>query len=631
MVVDESHTDLIAEVLLTCGDRHSESALPLLDAIGELIDWLAEIRPFDGRYRSSWDSAAKDVDASLAASGPAIRTLIAAAWTAFKIGAAIEHAKIPALRSADIAAVEKLRSQLVSDVGLEATWLDLVAAASLARTQEVWFPLACLRSVYAARGLDLTERSGVLAGVLQDRLLDVEYAKVKLDPTREYPVHDVAAAITASAGLAPPERVKLATALLLAPSTEADYIVWLAVARASLNGMHLRVETVQFFDSAYIAAVLDVPPLDRVDGLPDEIRQMDAARKPFPSSRTVLLARIDMGCRHSSFVIRDARRLLLALLAPAGRALPRDWAVMPGSVVFQDGQEVSWSAFDNLEDENVHHLGRVAVDWLDGAGRELAAVLPAQPNQELDRILELMEWDSAHRSTDPLTTLLLAVRTIETVAQRQGMDWQALARRYAPDIAWARLKSELGAAAWKALYAYRYHPDPVVAPRLQEIFLEVVQHKATSIATNLESFVSYLPELIDLWDLPLEAQRDPIEVRRFVRVAELRQQHQRWTSKSVFDIALDECKSCLDLQISRAVRLRNAAQHGGPLQSASISSVASLIDSVRQRILGSMLHGLLNGRSGDQTLRLLPQLEADRRSVVDRSGQPIGALHVVRQ
>lgn len=632
MVVDESQLDLIAEVLRTSADRRPESAvLPLLDAIEELIGWITDIRPFDGRYRSSWVSATKDVDASVAASGPAIRTLIAAGWAAFNINDAIKHATTPALRSADVSAVEKLRSLLVSADGVEATWLDLVASAALGRTKEVWFPLACLKSAHAARGLDLAARSRVLAGVLQDRLLDVESAKLELDPAREYPIHDVSAAITASAGLAPSERVKLATALLLAPPAEASYIVWLAVDRASVLGMDLHVGTVQFFDSAYVAAVLNSPAVDRVAVLPDEIRHLDGARTPFPASHTVLLARIDMGYRKSSFVVRDARRHLLALLAPADRAFSRDWTVMPGSVVFQDGHEVIWSAFDTIEDENVHRLGRVAVDWLDGAGRKLAVALPAQPNGELDRFLDLMEWDSAHRSTDPLTTLLLAVRTIETVAQRLGRDWQVLARDYVSDIAWARLKSELGAAARKALHADRYHPDPAVRVRLREVFLEVDKHNATSNPTNFEAFVSYLPELIDLWDLPLEAQQDPIEVRRIVRVTELRQQHQRWTSKAAFDLALDDSKKDLDLQINRAVRLRNAAQHGGPLQSASINSVASLVDSVRQWILTSMLRGLLDGRSGNDTLRMLPQLEADRLRIVDTGGLPFEALRVARR
>jgi len=59
--------------------------------------------------------------------------------------------------------------------------------------------------------------------------------------------------------------------------------------------------------------------------------------------------------------------------------------------------------------------------------------------------------------------------------------------------------------------------------------------------------------------------------------------------------------------------------------------VALLVESVRRRILVGILHGLLDGKSGDETLRSLPELDGERRRVIVATGRPIDALGVARR
>jgi len=328
--------------------RRSRSSTPSRS----VLDWLTDTRKFSlQHHKRAWESVAADVDSSLLLSGPAVRNFVAASWAAFEVDDAVGRAGRSESRAADIDAVTAIRDSLVSDGGLQAAWLDLTTAAERGIVLETRFPVASLRSVLAARGLELSERSRLLAGIMQNRLLDIASAEIETESTRKPVIHDVPEAITASAGRTPSERVSLCAALLLAPPRRADYVVWLAVDRASLPRLELTVGPVQFFDSRYITEVLDLPVADRSAILPREIRDLDGGRALFPSGRTILLARIVMGQRTSSFVISDARRRLLVLLAPSDRVLSQDWTVMPGSVVFRDGHEASWSAFDSVEDQ----------------------------------------------------------------------------------------------------------------------------------------------------------------------------------------------------------------------------------------------------------------------------------------
>jgi len=427
--VDHATLDLIAEVLLTDSDQRSVAAgLPLIDALDEPIDWLTDTRLYTSHHQRAWTSAATDVDVALTASGPALAGLVGLRLKRFDIQQAIGRAQRREALTADVEELSEARALLISDEGLRAAWADLVASASGGLTQHVRLHLDGLKRIDACRGRAVDQQFRVLAGVLRDRQLDVDDASSWIDPGHESGADDLLVAIDAPAGLAVSDRVELCANSLLSPSPEAQHVVWLAVDRASMPGGVLDAGSIQFFDSRYVTESLKLAPDERSAQLPQEIRDIDTAVALFPSGQFTLLARVAMGRRTSAFVCRDARRRLLTLLAPADRIYADDWRVMPGSVTFRDGHNVGWSVFEDLERTSTRHLDGVAVDWLERTGQKLAGMLPAKSADALDRLLQLVEWDAAHRATAPLTTVLLSIRTIVNVAQGHhgGKQWHDL-------------------------------------------------------------------------------------------------------------------------------------------------------------------------------------------------------------
>gem|GEM_PF-5667097 len=458
-----------------------------------------------------------------------------------------------------------------------------------------------------------------MAAVMDDRLLDVEDARFHVDPTHTTSIDDPRDAIHAVAGLSLADRIQLCADLLCASSPEGAYVVWLAVERASMSRIALPMGSFTFYDSRLINESLNRAPADRSEQLPSEIRATTSSADVFPVDQFTLLVRIDMGVRVGSFVEQDARQCLLALLAPAERVLRDDWKVLPGSVVFRDDHDVGWRVFEDIEQTSTaFRLDVVADNWLEGAGQQLAEALPASPGTPLYRFLRLVEWDAAHRSPDSLTTILLAVRTIETVAQAhlRGMAWGQLVKLYTPPLAWSRLTSELGAQARSLLHAYHHHPDETRHARLREILLEVITHRGSLIRTKLDLFVERIPELRDLWDT------DPARVGDLSRCLRL------WTSRDDFENRLRVVEADISLQLERLHRLRNAAQHGGPIPDQSVSSVTAMVDQVRRQILADMLHGLIEGRSCSETLTELGLLAQERKRVLESTGLPSRALAV---
>lgn len=631
MTIDHVQLELVAEVMLTDCSTRATTPLALVDALDELLAWLMDPRPYRKRFHpSALRSAATDVRAALAVSGSAIDELVGEHLKQFSVENVITEASDGVPLSCDVGALVEARTLLISDPGLRAIWSDLIASASGEMTQTVRMHLDGLERLDACRGGDVTQRFRAIAGILQDRLLDVEDARSWFDPGRRCGVRDLGAVITATAGLSVSDRIELSADVVLSASLEADYVVWLAIERASMPQGVLTVGSTRFFDSRLVTESLKQPPHERSRQLPAEIRMPEYLPDVFPFGQTTLLARLDMGRRKGDFVTRDARRRLLTILAPADRVFANDWKVAPGSATFTNGRLAGWSTFQDLESLSTFHLDNVAIDWLRETGQTLEALLPPEPNGELDHLLQLVEWDAAHHSSDSLTTVLLSIRAIETISQRHldGSSWQQLLRRYVPHFCWSRLKAEVGETAGHALYAYEQNPLQQRQERLRAIFLETVGHRGTATTTNLALFVDHLPELIDLWTFEEPLRPDPVMVRRAVRVADLRHKHSLWTNAATFERALADSAADAERQIGRLSRLRNAAQHGGPIPTASVESVAPLANRARRQVLLDMLHGLLDSHSCKATANALDRLNRERLRVLQSSGSPLQAIAV---
>jgi hypothetical protein len=363
--------------------------------------------------------------------------------------------------------------------------------------------------------------------------------------------------------------------------------------------------------------------------VPPEVFARDWRFGGVPVGEFIVLARVDMGCRAGSFVERDARQRLLANLAPLDRMYPGDWRVLPGHVTFRHGRWVGNSAFENIEEEPDHRRLRAAAEgWLAADAAAIAGSLSAGPTAEMRQFLELYEWDVAHRSLDALSTLLLAVRTIETISMSLmgGIKWSTLLSGYRPHLAWSDMKAELADVAWHTLYSYEANPVDARRRRLREIFLELVAHGRSGSSIDLALFVARLPELCALWDGDGRHRSDAVLVERLVRVEELDRLHALWTDSVAFSKRLTEADDGLQLEVTRLVRLRNAAQHGGPLADISIGRSARLADRCRRQLLGDVLGRLLVGDKPGSVRSRLKELDGKRRAVLAASGTPVQAL-----
>ncbi|MBU3688426.1 MAG: hypothetical protein FGM29_02535 [Actinobacteria bacterium] len=520
----------------------------------------------------------------------------------------------------------------MSDDGIRGLWTDLVRAAKDLAWASVEVRQRDLVRVLQARGCDARTRFRVIGGILQDHLLDVDHARQLLGRATFLNNIDLPSAIEAAAGLNEDDRVALAADFLCLPLPTSHYVVWLAIERASMPRVVMPIGTgsVTLYDSRLIAEVLGAEPDARRKDLPAELLSAGSYAGMFPADQFTLLARVDLGVRHGSFVDRDARLRLLTLLAPSSRFYPADWSVLPGSVVFRDDIEASYSVFEDVAQTNSsHRLDGVADGWLTQGASALEPHLAAQGSEQLTRLLKLVEWDAAHRSGDAITRVLLSVRTIETIAASHvgDMTWQELLMSYRSVFTWSQLKSELSSTAWHALVAYDRHPDERCRTRLREIHLEVVNYRRSEIVTRLDVLVDRLPEICELWDTD-EEWSSGVLVERAVRHEQLVTLQHLWTDAASFQARMDEIEGDLALRERRLVRVRNAAQHGGPILDESVRSIVDLADRARQQIIADMVDGLVKGRACSSTLDGVRRLSDRRRRILSTTKSPVSALSV---
>lgn len=621
------------ELQIIRDDEPAPPGLSLIDALDEMIAWLRDERDFVARHHGeAWRSAAEDLRRAVEWSGKSVRRHVVERLDHFDVDDAIERAKAGCEHSADLDLLESVRETVVSDEGVRALWSDLVdAARSLSWSLVDRFRHGLVR-VEAVRGNEVRDRFRVLAGVLRGDVRDVGEAQNLLDETSSPDAAEFPEPVGAEAGLGEDDRVALAARYLCASYRDSRFVVWLAVDRATMSRgvMPVGSGSVTFFDSRLIAEVLKSAPEDRREHLPDEIRSARAWATFLPEGEFTLLARIDMGVRSASFVARDARLRLLTLLAPAPRFYPADWNVLPGSVVFRDGEDVGYSAFEDVAQIGTsHRLDGVADSWLEGRAGDLESHLVSPEDPQLLGLLKLVEWDAAHRDGDDLTRTLLAVRTVETIAAAHvgGFSWQKMLATYRSVFVWSRLKNDLSSKAGAVLYCYDRHPREEARERLREVFLEVVRSDRSAVITRLDRLLRFIPELCEIWDIDWE-WTSGVVVERAVRLEELHAINKLWTDAELFSQRMTKIESDLELQLRRLARVRNAAQHGGPILDESVRSVVGAADHWRSQIIADMVDGLIQGRSCRSTLDVVERYGEQRADVLAETGSPLSALAV---
>ena len=633
MRTEEERAELLDEVLrsnvVVRPERHE---LALVDVLEEVIGWIADPRPFDkGYHRAAWASAGRDLTASLKNVGSSVAALVEPTLRQFDIERAAERAARGQDRTADRRVVETTRQMLLSESGVRAAWNDVVEESISGDVRSVRTRERELSRITISRGSEGDERRRTSAGVIADRAPSVRDARLVIGddpPEQSFDFDDLHRA----AGLSFEQRVDLIGRYLVAPDPLAGYVVWLAIDRASLPGFMIDLDSVALYDSRLIGDVPRNSSGEQHPQIPPEVFADDWGDNWLPEGQFIVLARVDMGCRTGSFIERDARQRLLAILAPVDRVYPGDWNVMSGHVTYRNGHWAGSSVFENVaETPNHHRLEAVADEWLATDAAAVAQSLSSDSNKVMRRFLELHEWDVAHRSEDALSTLLLAVRTIETISMSlmDGTKWSTLLDDYRGHLAWSEMKAELGDVAWHTLHSYEKNPIAERRERLREIFLEITSHRRSDSTINLARFVDRVPEFCTLWDGDGRHRSDAVVVQRLVRVEELQRLHTLWTDSDVFSKRLDEVRDGLKLQIDRLARLRNGAQHGGPLADISIVRAARLADQSRRQLLADVLERLLAGDQPGSVRTMLAKLDNERQRVLSTTGLPMSALAVV--
>lgn len=587
------------------------AVLPLVDALHEMIEWLEDERPFKSDHKRAWKSMGRELEASLATSGPNVRHL-AAGLAAFDI----EGARDRSSRTSNVDHLQRVVAVLLSDDGLRASWSDTVGAAA-GPTREFWACAQTLLATMRARGEDMSwHLRHLLTGILNDRSPDVDHALRTLGRSHASSVNSDSEG-QAPAGMSLVDRIELCAELLRRPSIHGSYVVWFAVDLATISHGVAEAGPISFYDSQWIASTMRQPPDQRSTvRLPEELHNADLLGTP--DDKLTLLARVDMGVRQSGTCVeRDARQLLGAFLAPVERGSDNDFHLMPGSVVFVNGERASWHRFDTHERPGApFRLDSVLDDWVDGGGAALAVALRDGANEELNRLSRLIQWDTAHQSADPLATVLVAVRTIETVSQAHlnGVNWFELLRWYAPDLAWDGLAYELAEDVRRALDGYGAHPEKAAQARLREISHDVVQRFGSNQTTHLDQVLRHLPEVCALWSAV------PSTAERLTRLLHL------WTSPSAFSDRVNVAQSDVDLLLDRVHRVRNAAQHGGPIPDTSVVSVTHSLSQLRRRILADLLAGLMEGHTCTATVEAVRKTASTRAHRLKSEAAPITAL-----
>lgn len=196
---------------------------------------------------------------------------------------------------------------------------------------------------------------------------------------------------------------------------------------------------------------------------------------------------------------------------------------------------------------------------------------------------------------------------------------------YRSGLVWSRMKSNLKSTVGRALYSDERHPDEDARGRLREIFLEVVSHQRAATVTRLDVLLDRLPELCEIWDWDFEWESG-VMVEQAVRVEELRAVSEIWADYGAFRQQMHEICDGVKLQEERLIRVRNAAQHGGPILDESVRSVGDFADHHRQQIIANMVHGVVNGRDCSSTLAAVTDLKNLRLDVLNSKKSPLQAL-----
>ncbi len=592
--VDPPWTFELAEILndRRIATEHKELGFPA--ALDQLESWLGEPREYHNRHRLSWLAAISDYEFAVQATGPAYRRGLRTHLNSVRQAMAGLPAKdADQQRAQALAALRALAQAASSSDQLKYAWMDIVDSVSGAETYAVITArISLLQNLLERSGRRSSEATRTLVGVLRDRRVDVQMARLTLGDIEE-PEPLSPRDVTARAGAAEADRLSLCARIVATPPRQARHVVWHAFAKARLAGMVQSFGPITLYDREWFVgnAAADGPFHSQ---LPPEVTNKDSffPADSFPDEPHVVLARVDLGTGAYANAPAEsqlqARSIILASTFPEGY---RGWEIYEGYIHTIDDAWAGTHAFHLTEEDFAMPYLRMdaTAERLNRMAPRIAPHLP-RASSDLAEIVDAIGWWKASGAQPPLPAIVLDVRILELLATRvAALDWFDYLDHFHKN-AWIRhqVLDTLAEVAWYAADGLGHFP-PEVRNAAGAVRSRLVEHEGRGFDINIREAISALPELISIYP------RHSKQHRRATGVA----------AQLADGASMRAWYESLEGRWSRSTKrlraVRNSLAHGGPVTSEAAESVGSLVHFLAGTGLTDSLNALLEGVSHAST------------------------------
>jgi hypothetical protein len=587
--------DELGQAMTSPDRRWSEvDVLDMVAATADLDTWLHDPRPYEPRHRQGLTSAIDDLHTAGSLIGPRLHAALGRdLTTALSATASLPGSDPTPARPAAQAALAALRVRWTDPAVLEAAWSDIADACHDPQTSME--TVAARRDLFwqlvRAADRNIQELGRLLAGVLDDKALVVEMARVRLGDHAN-PGPGAWPRPHQPAGLVESDRIGLCRRLLVTAPTPAHHVVWVAFDRASLDGTTTTVGPMSFYRGAWVRTSFEHNSPDR-NQLPAELTNPDSPlRLPdLPEGDRIVLARVDLGIGVFPDAPRVAAEQAQAVVTVASvRAGDRYWRPLDGYIQVTDGRVTGWSSFGLPfhRADIAPDLDRTA-DELDTLAATLGSYRPVA-DPALTETIDALGWWQSATDQPPLAAIILDVRVLELVAARvTNGPWYAYLDSYHRDD-WirSRIISTLHSTVFAAMKGDHVVP-PSEYPQLAALKATLFQPISDGRHVfHADRALAALPTLATIWPVHHHLGR------------QLHTLTVRLSSPASLE---DWCQALNDRWTrvrARLQRVRNALAHGGPLTPAAADSVHRLAHQRAGTALSFTLQALLDGRGAVQ-------------------------------
>lgn len=567
--------------------------LGLVAAVNDALAWARDPRPYEKKHKRSWESVIDDFKATArrvgteSQFGTAIETGLTTAVNALEVpdGPKAEDAK----KRAEVA-LQALLSRSLNAEAVTAAWDDLIMVSqdeSAPALEWAWRRNAFLDlAAHAGRGVPTLV--GTLAGVLDDRLLEVTSAQVQLGEV-EAPSRGGWPTLEEAAGLSESERLELCRRLIAVDPVPTQCVVCVGFDHARLAARTKVTDQIVFYPAPVAKELLGVG--DVSDSGP--IALIPTAAEHFlPSGDDEVLAVIDLGIVNPATAVAVGASNCEALVALVNASLRQPtWQAMTGHVLSANG----WSASSFARSDR-----SLPPHWADPMGTRLASLgsavgghLPVA-SSVLQRVVAASHrlLAAQNESVDPADRLLITVGLINEAAgwaSSLPTDWNKVAEPFGPAWAEATLQSDLFKVVAGAI-------DPSFDVDVEQEKIEELELLRSAIRADQPDGGFVLSMRAACENLPALAALVPVGSDGGRQLATLRRHLADGPSLAAH---LEQRSEGHQRLLSRALRCRNAAAHAGPLPSDTVESVLEWAKVVATSLRQAGFDAFLTDSGGD--------------------------------